>query len=137
MIDFTLLCFIRTKMLLTHTHKHARRLYAKKKKENQFHNYIYWVVMLRICVIAIYLHDIYDAHTQTHTHICIHGWHYHLRVFHISFSWWSFTGVWATKILLKSSGLFSVFWPPSITLSFGWPQFVLQLQKRLLHLIIL
>ena len=32
-----------------------------------------------------------------------------LRVFHISFSWWSFTGVWVTASLLKSPGLFSVF----------------------------
>ena len=39
---------------------------------------------------------------------------YSLRVFHISFSWGSFTGVWVTASLLKSPGLFSVFWPFSI-----------------------
>ena len=28
-----------------------------------------------------------------------------------SIGWWSFTGVWATVSLLRSPGLFSVFWP--------------------------
>ena len=44
---------------------------------------------------------------------------YCLRVFHISISWWFFTGVWVTASLLKSPGLFSVFWPFSVMLSFG------------------
>ena len=39
---------------------------------------------------------------------------YSLRVFHISVSWWSFTEIWMTATLLKSPGLFSVFWPISI-----------------------
>ena len=43
-----------------------------------------------------------------------------IRVFHISVSWWSFTGDWVTTSLLKSPGLFSVFWPFSIMLLFGW-----------------
>ena len=34
-----------------------------------------------------------------------------LRGFHISVSWWSFARVWVTASLLKSPGLFSVFWP--------------------------
>ena len=34
-----------------------------------------------------------------------------LRVFHISLNWRSFTWVWVTANLLKSQGLFSVFWP--------------------------
>ena len=42
------------------------------------------------------------------------------RVFHISISWWFSTGVWETKSLLKSPGVFSVFWPFLIMLSFGW-----------------
>ena len=33
---------------------------------------------------------------------------YSLRVFHISFSWWSFTEVWVTASLLKSPGLYSL-----------------------------
>ena len=43
---------------------------------------------------------------------------YHLliRFFHISVSWWFFTGVWVTASLLKSPGFFSVFWPFSIML---------------------
>ena len=35
---------------------------------------------------------------------------YSFRIFHINVSWWSFTGVWVTASLLKSPGLFSVFW---------------------------
>ena len=31
-------------------------------------------------------------------------------VFHISVSWWSFSGDWVAASLLKSPGLFSVFW---------------------------
>ena len=37
-----------------------------------------------------------------------------IRVFHISVSWWSFTGVLVTASLLKSPGLFSYFCPFSI-----------------------
>ena len=43
-----------------------------------------------------------------------------IRVLHISVTWWSFTWDWVTASLLKSSGLFSVFWPFSIMLLFGW-----------------
>ena len=39
---------------------------------------------------------------------------YTLRVFHIGVSWWSFTEVWVTASILKSPGLFSVFWPTSV-----------------------
>ena len=39
-----------------------------------------------------------------------------IRVFHISVSWWSFTGDWVTASLLKSSGFFSVFCPFSTML---------------------
>ena len=39
---------------------------------------------------------------------------YSLRIFHISVNWWYFFGVWVTASLLKSPGLFSIFWPPSI-----------------------
>ena len=41
-------------------------------------------------------------------------YYYSLRVFHISVNWWSFTKVRVTASLLKSPGLFSVFWPISI-----------------------
>ena len=44
----------------------------------------------------------------------------HLRVFYASVSWWFSTGVWAIVSLLKSPGLFSVFWPFSIMLLFEW-----------------
>ena len=68
-----------------------------------------------------------------------HYYHYiyFLRVFHISVSWWSFTGVWVTANLLKSPGLFSVFWPFSIMLSFGWSLPVRQLPSPPVPLVIL
>ena len=47
-------------------------------------------------------------------------------VFHTSMSWWSFTEVWATASLLRSPGLFSVFWPILEMLKFWESQFVLQ-----------
>ena len=46
--------------------------------------------------------------------LCANYYHYYyllIRVFHISISWWSFIGDWVTASLLKSPGLFSVFWP--------------------------
>ena len=42
---------------------------------------------------------------------------YSFRYFHISISWWFFTGVCSTANLLKSPGLFPVFWPFSAMLS--------------------
>ena len=59
-----------------------------------------------------------------------------IGVFHISVSWWSFTGVWVTARLLKSPGLFSVFLLFSIML-FGWSQLVRQLPSPPVPLIIL
>ena len=49
------------------------------------------------------------------------------RVFPTSVSRWFFTRFWVTKSLLKSPGLFSVFWPISIMLYFGWSPLVLSL----------
>ena len=54
-----------------------------------------------------------------------------LRVFHISVSRWSFTGVWVTTSLLKSPGLFSVFWPISTTQLFEWSPLVLLFPSHL------
>ena len=62
---------------------------------------------------------------------------YSFKVFHISVSWWLFTGVWVTASLLKSPGLFSVFWPSSIMMSFGWFPLVCQLPNPPGPLIIL
>ena len=47
-------------------------------------------------------------------------YYYSFRVFHISVSWWFFPGVWVTASLLKSPGLFSIFYPFLIMWSFGW-----------------
>ena len=44
---------------------------------------------------------------------------YSLRVFHISVSWWFFTGVWVRASFLMFPGLVSGFWPISAMLSFG------------------
>ena len=50
---------------------------------------------------------------------------YYLRVFHTRSSWWYFSGVWVTASFLKCPGLFSVFWPISTMLYFGWLLFFL------------
>ena len=62
---------------------------------------------------------------------------YSFWVFHISFRWWAFSGVWVTASLLKSPGLFSVFRPFSIMLSFGWSPLGCQLPSPPVRLIIL
>ena len=43
-----------------------------------------------------------------------------LRIFHNSVSWWFFTRIWVTVSLLKSPGLFSVFWVILVKLLFRW-----------------
>ena len=43
-----------------------------------------------------------------------------IPVFHPIVNWWSSARVWVTASLLKSPGLFSVFWPILIMLLFGW-----------------
>ena len=60
-----------------------------------------------------------------------------IRVFHISVSWYSFTGDWVTASLLKSPGLFLVFWPFSIMLLFGWSPLGRQLRNPPVPLVIL
>ena len=59
------------------------------------------------------------------------------RALHISVSRWFLTGVWVTASLLKSPGLFLVFWPFSTMLSFGWSPLVHQLPSPLAPLAIL
>ena len=53
----------------------------------------------------------------------------YFRIFHISVSWWFFTGVWVTASLLKPPGLVSLFWPSSAMLSFGQSLPVRQFQS--------
>ena len=66
-------------------------------------------------------------------------YHYYLLIwiFHSSVNWWSFTRVRVTASLLKFPGLFSVFWPFSIRLYFGWYQPILQPPSLPVSLIIL
>ena len=47
------------------------------------------------------------------------------KIFSTSIRWWFLTGVWATASLLKSPGLFSIFWPIWIMLQFGWSLLIL------------
>ena len=62
---------------------------------------------------------------------------YSFRVFHITVSWWFFTGVRMNASLLKSPGLVSGFWPFSAMLSFGYSLPVSQLPSPPGPLIIL
>ena len=48
-----------------------------------------------------------------------------MRVFHTSVSWWFLTGVIVIASLLKSLGLFLVFWPILIKLLFGWSPLII------------
>ena len=50
---------------------------------------------------------------------------FYLWAFHISATWWSFTRVWTTASLLKSPGVFLVFWSISIMQLFGQSLLVL------------
>ena len=79
---------------------------------NLLHSLIMWLVVssLSLIIIIIIIVIIYS-----------------FRVLHIIVSWWSFTGVWVAASLLKFSEPFSVFWPSSIMLSFGWSPLVHQL----------
>ena len=64
---------------------------------NLLHSLIMWVMISSIIIFIII---------------------YSFRVFYISVSWGFFTGVWVTASLLKSPGLFLVFCPFSVMLSF-------------------
>ena len=59
-----------------------------------------------------------------------------IRYFHISNSRWFFSEVWVTASLLKSPGLFLVFWQFSTMLSFGWSPLVRQPPSPLVPLVI-
>ena len=71
----------------------------------------------------------FDRNTVNHLILRIVTWSYNcfviiiiiysFRVFHISVSWWFFTGVWVTARLLKSPWLVSGIWLFSAMLSFG------------------
>ena len=61
---------------------------------------------------------------------------YSLRVFHITISWWFFTGVWMTASHLNSPGLLSVFWSFTTLLYFGWSSLVIQLSSPPVPLIL-
>ena len=68
-------------------------------------------------------------HISQSINLLIQSYYYYslIRAFHISVSRWFFTGVWVIASLLKSPGLFLVFWPFSTMLSFGWSPLVRQL----------
>ena len=90
---------------------------------NLLHSLIMWLIIsslsphnlhrLFCCILSIY-HS--SSSSSSYYYYYYYYYYYSLRVFHISFSWWSFTGVWVTTSLLKSPGLFSVFWPFSVML---------------------
>ena len=91
------------------------------------------LVLLFPClsVPLLILWRLFQAHQ---VQFMFNSYHLLIRVFHISDIWWSFTGVWVTVSLLKFPGLFSVFWPFSIMLSFGWSPFGRQLLSSLVFL---
>ena len=74
--------------------------------------------------IFYYYYNYYRFYNHYHYYHYYHHYYYYcycyfcysLRVFQISVSWWFSTGVWVTASLLKSPGLFTVFWPISTML---------------------
>ena len=60
-----------------------------------------------------------------------------LKIFYNSINWWFLIGVRVTESLLKSLGLFSVFWPILIILLSGWSPLILLFPSLPVHLSIL
>ena len=81
-------------------------------------HYYHYRTPLRIFLTSVYYYYYY--------YCC---WYLLLESFSYQFNWWSSSGVWVTASLLKSPGLFLVFWPFSIMLSFGWSPPVRQFSK--------
>ena len=76
------------------------------------------LVCKALCVVVSFFFLWYFCWSSSLVHF--NTYYLLIRIFHISVSWWSFTCDWLTANLLKSPGLFSVFWPFSIILFFGW-----------------
>ena len=81
-------------------------------------------------VSANLLHSLYYYYYYYYYYLLI-------RVFHISVSWSFFTGDWVTASLLKSPGLFSVFWLFSIMLCFRWSPLIHQFPSPPVPIVIL
>ena len=106
-------------------------------------------VLVFLCFFAFFCRVLDQQNTLNEKLICLLRREFHVsfsryyyyyslnRAFHITVSRWFFTGVWVTPSLLKSPGLFSVFWPFSIMLSFGWSPPVRQLPSPPVPLVIL
>ena len=85
--------------------------FAGQSNFNFLHNSQWITFPTQSCVL---LYSFYAIFVSIITKPTLAIFFLHIRVFHISVSWWFFTGVWVTASLLKSPGLFSVFWPFSI-----------------------
>ena len=136
-ITFGLLCFFyffHIVGLFSSTHKH-RHTHTHTHARTHTHTHIYIYIhsfnlepILNYSVFSIFFHIVgFFSYTHTHAHIYIYIYIYSFRVLHICVSWWFIRGVWVKVSLLKSPGLFSVFWPLTIMLSFGWSPLVCQL----------
>ena len=76
-----------------------------------------------------------NRNTCNYKHVSKNDYCSLIRAFHISDSRWFFTEVWVTASLLKSPGLFLVFWQFSTMLSFGWSPLVRQPPSPLVPLV--
>ena len=86
------------------------------------HIYIYIYIYIYITRVSSFFTKIYiyKAFLRQKLWTQLFGFHYYcslIRAFHISDSRWFFTEVWVTASLLKSPGLFLVFWQFSTMLS--------------------
>ena len=105
----------------------------------QHFRYVFWLPYLCPKSFGFFCIRLLVCFRVTPSQLLMNYYYYYslIRAFHINVSRWFFTGVWVTASLLKSPGLFLVFWPFSIILSFRWSLLVCQLPSPLVPLVIL
>ena len=91
---------------------------------SQFCYFSFFLVLIRWSVCMSKSHkSLCVSFSRTDAGLCIYhynNYYYSLRCFPTSVSWRSLTEVWVTTSLLKSPGLFSVFWAILTMLSVRW-----------------
>ena len=106
---------------------------------NLLHSLIMWLIVSSLSATSgILLRLVFSCYDIVSSYSVYYYYYYCslIRAFHISDSRWFFTEVWVTVSLLKSPGLFLVFWQFPTMLSFGWSPLVRQPPSPLVPLVI-
>ena len=99
--------------------KEMRNVFIKNKVINKGNNMFVleglflYIILLQLGCLQKMLFLKTEIFTST-AHCCYYYYYHYfilLGVFHTSISWWFLTGVGVTASLLKSPGLFLIFWP--------------------------